>query len=264
MANMIIGWSDWGDEATIDESSAAASGFPVDNVKETQPTDFWDAATGTPYIVLDRGSAAAFDTVALLYTDLSSTATWRVRAADDKASLTDGTADYDSTSVTFRVAGDDDTWPRHHGLIRLSAAETRRWIRIDIDTDGAGGADIGRLIIGSFFQPDVNDAYGRGIAVVDPSTVRRTDAGVLLADARTSYLRADVSLRFLSKSEALDEALSLLRQRGLRNDVLFCADPAETTYLRQGLIYGRITQLNPVIAAQFNRYELRFSVEEML
>jgi len=263
MANIAIGYSDWGDSATIDSSSVETSGFPVENLQATQPTDYWESQTDTPFVVLDRGSAQTFNIVALLFTNVQAGDTWQVRAADTEANLT-AAPGYDSGSVTFRVAGDDDTWDRHHGLLYLSTAQTYRWIRIDLTLGSGATLEAGRLVIGNFFQPSVNESYGRTLGFADPGTTIRTDGGALISDERSRFLTANITLGFLSESELFDSALEFQRLRGTSNDLLIVLDPAESSYLMHQLIYGKLTSSEPSSAAAFNRFRLRFSIEEML
>ena len=280
MANLLIGWADWSDEAVIDEVSSEVSGFPASQLQTPQPSDYWEAAGGNVVLVLDRGSEQAFNVVSLLYTNAPADTVWRIRAANTKAELTKLSTIVDTGYVPFRVPGDDDTWDNHHGLRYVEGGAVARWLRIDIaigatlDTNMvgqqyslAGGGttfEAGRLVVGNLFQPNVNDSYGRGLGVSDPNVAQRTDGGALFSDNRAPFLTATLVLDFMSRAEAFIEAHALLRRRGSRQDVLYVADPADPTYLRQGLIYGRMTRLLPITLPDIDRYQLRLSLEEML
>lgn len=283
MANMLIGWSDWGDEATITSQSAQTSGFPATQLQATQPTDYWEA-TGSEshFVVLDRGESATWNAVALLFTNAPTDSTWRIRGASTEAALTDGSALHDSGVLPFRVPGDDDTWDRHHGLHFVSAGVTCRWLRVDVylgatlaldfvadeysyaGPDADGTLEAGRLVVGDLFQPAVNDAYGRTVGVADPSTVERSEGSALFSDARDPYLTASLNLQFFDDAEAFGEALTILRRRGRRRDVLWVGDPEAPAYLMQQLIYGRLGTIRPIALPNFGRYDLRVTIEEGL
>ena len=262
MANLLLGWSDWGDAATVDEVSAETTSLEGTQVQATQPTDYWEAVSSTPYIIFDRGSAQTWNCVAALFTNMAAADTWRIRTAASKANLT-ASPSLDTGSLAFRVPGDDDTWDRHHGLYYVSGGRSDRWMRIDFSVAG-GTLECGRIVIGNLFQPTSNDSYGRAFGPQDPSDKARTDGGALIADDRTPFLTADVRLGFLSEAEAYGKVFDLFRRRGTRNDILFIGDPAEDTYLMQQIIYGQITRLRPLSLPQFNRYEARLTIEEML
>ena len=280
MANMLIGWADWSDEAVIDEVSSEVSGFPAAQLQAPQPSDYWEAAGGNVVLVLDRGSEQAFNVVSLLYTNAPASTVWRIRAANTKAELTKLSTIMDTGYVPFRVPGDDDTWDSHHGLHYTEGGVVARWLRIDIALGAsldlnmvgqqyslAGGTqtfEAGRLVVGNLFQPEINDSYGRGVGVADPNASQRTDGGALFSDDRAPFLTASLVLDFLSKAEAFVEAHDLLRRRGTRQDVLYVTDPADPAHLRQGLIYGRLTRLLPISLPDVGRYQLRLSLEEML
>jgi len=263
MSNLVIGYADWSDEATIDSSSAETSGFPVENLQSTQPTDYWESQTTTPFVVLDRGNAQDFNVIALLYTNVQSGDTWQVRAADTEANLT-ASPGYDSGSVTFRVPGDDDTWDRHHGFLFLSTTQAYRWIRIALALGTGADLEAGRLIIGDFYQPSVNDSYGRRFGVSDPSTTSRTDGGGLISDERSRFLNATVTLDFQSEADVYGSLFEIRRLRGTSKDILLVLDPDEDTYLMQQMIYGRITADDPFVYPNYNRFRHRFRVEEGL
>lgn len=262
MANLLIGWSDWGDAATVDEVSHETTSFEGTQVQATQPTDYWEAQNAAPYIIFDRGSAQTWNVVAGLFSNMASGDTWRIRTAATKANLT-AAPSLDTGSLTFRVAGDDDTWDRHHGLYYVDGGRSDRWMRIDFAVAG-GTLELGRIVIGNLFQPTSNDSYGRAFGPSDPSDTQRTDGGALYTDDRTPFLTTNITLGFLSEAEAYGNVFDLLRRRGSRNDVLYIGNPTESTYLMQQIIYGQIARVRPLALPQFGRYEVRLRIEEML
>lgn len=268
MGKIAIGWSDWADNASLALIGNEGTGGAVAaNLQTMQPRDLWQSTNLTNlHFELDRGSAQPWNAVALLFTNATSAATWRIRAADDQASLTDGTADYDSGTLTLRAAGADDTWDRPHGLLWVAAGVTRRWLRIDI-ADAANPDTVfraGRLVIGNLWQPTRNAQYPRSVTPRDDSTRDRTDGGALIPTERGDpYLVADLRLDYMSEADALAEIFALRRLRGTRRDMLTVLDPEEGTYLHQGILYGLLTRDEPIVHAGFRRYQHRLQFEEL-
>lgn len=88
MGQVIISAPQWSDNATLVASEFVA-GFPVTRLQKMQPTDRWRASgiTGPLSITCDRGEAKPFNLVSLMFTNGSSDASWRVRAAQTEAEL---------------------------------------------------------------------------------------------------------------------------------------------------------------------------------
>lgn len=268
MGNIAIGWSDWGDEASLETiGNEPGSGAVAAYLQTMQPQDVWQSTSLTSlYFELDRGSAQPWNAVALLFTNATAAATWRIRAAADQVSLTDGSEDYDSGSVTLLAAGSDATWDRSHGLLWMPAGVTSRWLRIDI-SDGANPAGYvraGRLVVGNLWQPTRNAQYPIGWSHQDPSDLERTDGGALIPTARDVFLAADLRFDFLSEADAIEHLYEFRRLRGKRADLLAIADPDDDTYLQQHILYGLITRDDQLLHAGFRRYQHRLQLEELL
>jgi hypothetical protein len=268
MGKVAMGWSDWGDAASLETiGNEPGSGAVAANLQTMQPTELWESTDLTNlHFELDRGSAEALNVVALLYTNASSGATWRIRAADDQASLTDGSADYDSGSITLRAAGADDTWERPHGVLWISAGITRRWLRIDI-TDGSNPDGVfraGRLVIGDLWQPARNAQYPIAFGPVDDTQHKRTDGGSLIPIHRGDpYQVADLRFKFLNEAESLEHVHDFRRRRGRRYDMLVLLDPEDASYLQHRTLYGLITRDDALGHAGFQRFEHRVQINEL-
>ena len=111
--NMLIGYPDWSDAATITSATAAAAGSLVGHLQTMQPSDVYAAATaGGIFIRLDRGSAEPANVAALLFHNGSGTGTWRLRMGD--AAITTGPptvlADSHATNVPMGLTGTPHFW----------------------------------------------------------------------------------------------------------------------------------------------------------
>lgn len=266
MGNIVIGRADWSRNATVIGAGSENPDIPARNLLREQPTDIWES-TGLAdlWVEVDRGETAEWNTVALLFTNATSAATWRVRAADTQAGLTSG-PDYDSGSVQLWAPGASDAWPRRHSFLWAPAGVARRWLRVDV-TDGSNPDGVfraGVLFVAKLWQPSRNMQHPVTLGHIDPSPLSRAQGGPLMADARAPYLSTEVTLDFLSEAEMLDNAFQLRRLAGSHEPVLTALNPDEDTRLHQQLVYGLITNNDLIRSAGFRRYQHVLAIEEML
>lgn len=112
--------------ATITAASAAST-MPASNLNLAQPTDVWRSTSLTSqYIVADLGSAKAVDTIALMFTNLTSAATMRIRGATSQANLT-ASPGYDSSTINPAWAGATQNVDRPPTGPLPTGAPTIRW-----------------------------------------------------------------------------------------------------------------------------------------
>ena len=120
MDNVLIAVADWSDEATITATNEDAS-MPATNLQKKQPGDLWQTEDLTSIqLDFDRGSAKPLNLVALLFTNLTSSATWRVRV--DVSDNTFASPDYDSGNQTFQGSPLLTSLVWRHGFVRPSTA----------------------------------------------------------------------------------------------------------------------------------------------
>lgn len=253
------------DDATITTGSEA-SGLPASNLLTSQPGDKWRATDlNNAYVVLDLGSALEFDLIWLGYTNASSAAQWRVRAAATEAGLTSA-PDYDSGTVGFWPQTGLGDWSFTHGFIHLSTSETRRWVRIDVSDTGNGDGyfQAGRLYLSKGWQPATNVSFGFAVGFVDLGEKGRAGGGQLYAVDRELPRIWQATLGFMTETEAHDNLFDLIRRRRSSRDVLVIKDPAASDHVMENMVYGLMAQPRPAVHRAFGIFENRFEVEEML
>lgn len=254
MGNFVIG-QPWA--ATVTAASAAAT-MPASNLDKPQPTDVWRSTSLTSqYIEIDLGSARAVDLVALLFTNLTSAATWRVQAG-----TTTGVTNYDSGTVTA-WAGATQNVDRPHAFLFLAATQTYRYWKITL-TDAANPAgyfEAGRVFLSNAIQPTRNYAYGAGRGFKD--LTERADAfgGQLLFEQKAKRPVLSWEANWLTEAEMEADVLEL--QRTVEGPVLAILDPDASTY-RMGRLHYGLLSMEPGITASFNRYSTRFTIEGLI
>lgn len=265
MGRVVIATPELSDSATI-YSSSTASSMPATNLQIMQPGE--PACFTTPsaaHVELDLGSAQAINLIWLGYTNASSTATWRIRAASTQSALTTSPG-YDSGLMTHWPSSHASTWERTHALKWLgSSLQTYQWWRIDIadasNTEGVYRA--GRLYLTNAFQPSNNAKYGVALSIIEQA--RRTESlgGEVHPRLAARRQAQDFTIEHLTKAEMLGVFYKYLRKRGVSQDILVILDPEETTYLLEYTVYGLLRDAGRIEIPTFNRYAVNVSIEEM-
>lgn len=268
MSNIVIAMPLWSDNATLTASNEEET-LPGTNLQKTQPTDLWQTQDlSNIYLELDRGSQKNFDLIALLWTNASSNATWRIRAANSQANLTAAPGlDTDSSpQMTFWASSGLTDWDRTHGMYLASSVQTYQWIRIDIfdagNSDGVFKA--GRLFISESWQSSKNDSFGREIGFLDLGSQDLMSNGSLIATQRARVNRANFSIGFLDEDEMMNNAFEIDRLRGITKDVLVVFNPdSSDSHRHKKMIHGFFTRSNPVSHPAYNIYSHEFQIQSV-
>jgi len=266
MSNIVIASPELLEAATITAGSEAG-GMAASNLKLLPGRGRWRAtALGSANLVVDLGAAFAINLIALLYTNATSAATWRIRGATSEANLT-AAPGYDSGNIAHWPAqtglGD---WAWTHAFKFLTTAQNYQWWRIDI-TDAANPAgyyQASRLYIAAAWQPSINISFGASHGWVDPSEHGRSRAGQIAVREMNAYRAMNFQLRFQSEAQLFDNAFRLDRLRGRRRDVLVIRDPDTTTRGMDWCICGIVTDVSPIAHPAFDIYEKSYRLEELL
>lgn len=75
-----------------------------------------------------------------------------------------------------------------------------------------------RLVLGNYFEPTTNMAYGAALAWKETSKLTRTEGGSLRTEASSPYRRWSLSLDALSEVERA-AFLAILQEAGMRDDI---------------------------------------------
>lgn len=160
--------------------------FPIGNIVDRQPkvvAQTNPASSGTSFelsILIDLGADTAFDTVAVMWTNLSMSATWNVfgsPAAAGGSVLSGGNQLLGTTGFGVAPTTREN---RRHGLWTTATPVSRRYIEIKlIDTRAANPEQLiraGVLVIGQRLAPTWNFELGSG-RKVETQSIRRTLPG---------------------------------------------------------------------------------------
>lgn len=212
-------------------------------------------------------TAAVTDQVAVLYHDFPSTAYAHLYFSNSSAFdvIIDSVLNVPLTAEggyannrTLRPLG------YRHGLwSRIGQPVTARYLRIVFVTPTSADVKVGRVMIGRAIQPEFNSDYGDtswGYQTEEPELL---DSGVEVLVEHTPAPEMEFRLSWLKESEmqADWEPLSRLAVQG--EPVLVCRRPDPHPYRHSGMFYGRL-RLNPIVAADFDMYEVTGKIRSMV
>jgi hypothetical protein len=286
------------DYAVLSTAAATAASMPLANLALPQPTDktrFTSVVSAISFdidITLAKTitGATGVRLVAIPYNNASSTGTWTVIFATTQANLTSSPA-LTSTQNLWPCSGLEEWGVRIPSYLWIPTARTENWIRITINdtaprkpdaaTIGAYTTatyfDIGRLIVAQAYVP--GDSGGNtgsnrtgvqfGVSDGLHEEVRRviSEGGQIFPRERPRPRSKTFTLRSNgpnAEAEFLTNVEPLRRRRGVSRDVFVMEDVTATTFIPDRLIYGLMGELEDVSLPDYNHYEVRFTVQEML
>ena len=262
MANIMIASGKYIDEANA-LSATSESAYPVTNLQNLQPTKIWRNSSTSATIDIDLGSARTVTMAALLHTNLSATATWRVHMASSQARL--GNSDYIGAVNDFFDGNDRDSWDRISGVNVFASSKTYQWMRLVLsDASNVDGyLEAGRVFADNAWIPSINMHYNWSLGYKDDSRHTPTIGGQTIVTARGTRREIKFELGHLTEAEMYDNAFDLDRNRGSSKDILVVKDYENTTYVNDQIIHGTSRTLQPIINERYGIFKKRYLVTEL-
>ena len=244
-------------------SAASEPAFPVENLQNLQPTKVWRNGTTSATIDIDLGSARTVTMAAMLHTNLSATATWRVHMASSQARL--GSNDYIGAVTDFFNGNDRTSWDRISGVEVFASSKTYQWMQIVLNdaSNTDGYLQVGRVLADNAWIPSINMNYGWGLGYKDDSRPAQTIGGQTIITARGTRRELKFELGHLTEEEMYDYAFALDRNRGSSKDILVVKDYENTAYVNDQAIHGLSKTLQPIINERYGIFKKRYLITEL-
>ena len=272
----------YSDDATVTASSEDSS-FPVSNLKTEPRRQSW-RTTGTTgqYLTLDMGAVKVFNAICLVNHNFSQAAEYNIYGHASNI-FPSGTA-----SASFKLenqpiypacigAGEYYCgWSGAGGvpsseqltlmgrtiLDTFDQSEYRYWHITFTDSQISDSyIEIGRLVFGYAFQPQINMDWGHDFEIVDPSKIQVTKGGGVVTDTGIIYRRKKSTFSFLSDSEKYFDFYDLIRTIGKSGNFVICYFPQEQEAGRYfETFYGKIEKFTPIrqTALDTNKFTITF------
>ena len=251
-----LGFANQTDQATLSGGSWNAS-YPITNLQNrylSQKARTSDDSTGSTTISIDLGAVQSIGVVALIATNISPSASIRIRGADNSSMTSPA---YDSGTV--------EPYEHTDYAISFDVVEVQYW-RIDItDTSNPDGyVEIGRLFIGGRFRPAINVDYGPTIGVESKTQVQEALNGPEYFDDRVNRRVWKGTWSALTNAEAYRQMLVIMRGQDVSGEVYFFEDDEDTLYQDQRWFYGRMRSLNAIDWPYLDRHSVGVEISELL
>jgi len=262
---------------TLPTVTGADSFFPASNLLTYDPTQVTKVNAQTTTITWDLGMARRMDIIALLFTNTSPRAVWRIAMSNDGTNWsafpgqTSGDTAFWAQLTTAAGAGPfaEDADPRkgallrNHGVWLLQDGTSCRYIRIIVTDVGSSSLTFGRLFVGRAFRPAMNWQYGSSFSFDDTGRRERTDRGALVLDPGRVIVSASVKLDFLSTNELYDFVYEFNAWRGACREILAVLDTDVVSRLHKNMLYATITDGRRVVAEEFNAWSQTWILESI-
>ena len=256
MPNLRIIYDNAADRATI--TTSAAGPFQVDNVKSDTKSLIYRSTGLSTQFTLSWSNLTTVGGIALPATNLSGSATVRVRLyptadAQGAPSADSGTVlacpgntlelwnwnlPLNANAFAFGGASKTTVWFNSHYTIRQCVIDI-----VDTTANLSGYIDCGRLVVGSYWEPKHNVQNGSmNIEMADLSTSDRTDGGDLLATRSVKHDKLRFDLAYLEELDR-QQFMRIARLAGKSKNILVTVFPdnQNTVLAQDTTIYGKIT-----------------------
>jgi hypothetical protein len=215
-------------------AAPAAPTLAADMLNDMVGVQYVSGRVGTTDAIdIDLGAATAIDTIALLQTN-GSAATWTVLGAATRSGLDTAPTLFSGTFAAGSVTPESG---RTHALAVLASPATFRWFRI-----GLAGLfapiEVGRLVIGRRFQPEVNFSFGAVLGARDLAGGDFSRRGIFLPG--DGVIQRSIQLRWAhaQRDEAEQQISTLIERVGNRGHLLLCIDPDAHPQRQRRLYFG--------------------------
>lgn len=255
---MLIAWQNLVDGATLTASSEQATA-PGANVQNAHLSKKWYAVNGvnSASLLLDLGSSLACALLAVLGSNLTPTATFRLRGSDSDPTGVTGEK-YDSTSISAGVVSGYEAF-----YFSFISATARYWLLNLVDTS-VTTLQVGRVFLGPKWAPSRNQGFGWQVTSQDDSVVTESYGGQSFVDIRPQKRIFEFTLSWMSEAEMYANAFAMARANGVAKDVLAVNDIAGAGYLPQQSVYGLCTASQPLVNDNYGVFRQKFSIKERL
>lgn len=252
MSKLSIIYKNIADQAVI-TASTTASGFSVDNLKNTQKTSVHRSTVNTVVYTLTWSTAQSLDSVALPATNLQSGATIRVQlydAADSVLPIADTGALQACKNQSIEVYNSVNA-PSYVDFGFGGATKTSVWLsqvyktvkKLVITLNSTATIDCARIICGESWKSERQVNRGIELGFVDSSEITTTRSGNTYADRKPISDTMRFDLEYLSDLDR-QQLQKIMRSWGSNALLYICVFPDNTNpeLTQTYSIYGRSNQ----------------------
>lgn len=238
---------------TLSSSSSAIANFPATNALNDYESMVWRDSSATPQVVLDMGTAASYDAIAIVGTNLTAGTSVTITLASD-ASVTVIALNTTVTSVLGDVVAGEPTAFVHH----LGATYTSRYVRLrfnNVATLPSATLSVARAIVGPALTFEVD---GEAEHRYEDRSIINEGRGFETVDEFGVYPSFKCSVSLLSETEVRQKWHPFMSKVGTSRPVFFAIDTA--TKHQTEMLYGRLIATVPIKQTFYDAWQAEITV----
>lgn len=282
MSNTIIGYQNRIDGSTLGAYGSWSVGLPLTNIQNKQLSKVArtvDNLAASTRLRFSTDIARIISTVGVIAHNLTSAATWRYKVYSDSGYIT---VAYDSGAMNVWPQSPYGTyeWEDVHFwdltptdeeinfytktvVFSVPVSVSEQFYQIEFFENVALYVELGRVFVGTKYQPVINMSLGASISYGSNTTVDTAMSGAEYFDRRNSYRVAEFTLDHLTYAESILNN-DIMKISGTDLEVLYIWDDADTLNLQRRAFLGRLRTLSPISQPYINRYQTAYEIKELL
>lgn len=278
MSNARFLYANAADLASLVASSQASASLAITNLQTDEKSEVWRSVGTTADFTATFTADQTIGGVVLPWTNLSATATMRVRLYNASAVLL-----LDTGTNIACPGGNPSLWGWTAAQLNSNSfgygggSYARAWFtqtagvrsfRVDlVDSSNAQGyLEVGRLVAGPYWQPVKNPDWDLVLHPgVDTSKHYRNDSGTLMTDPGTVHRKQQIPLSMWTNAER-DIFWSIIASNGKSIPLLFSLLPDETSDPKgeqMGMVYGKLMDSPATRFPAFRQFTTNLDFEEV-
>jgi hypothetical protein len=287
MSNLRIIYNNGMDRATSVAASTEAGSLAATNLLTDIKSQVWRSTSTTATLTVQWALSETVGGCVLPFTNLTSTATIRVRGytdpGDSSPAFDTGTV-YASPSGLFGSAGDwgvealgtnsyiqggVNTFAYGGGAAAYVWFPLTRVKKVVIDlvdsANTAGYIEASRLVLGAYFQAERNPDYNAITMSNDETTKQeRSDSGDMRVDKGTMSRALTINFQYLSVADR-DHIYRIMRRNGMTKPLFISPVPQSTDIGDEQIfqVYGYMTKASSLQYQYFNQYVSSVTIGEI-
>ena len=284
MSNTIIGYQNRIDAATFAAYGSWSTTLPLTNIKTrslSRKARSTNAANSSTKLRFSLDSARVIGSVAIVNHNMQKDATWRYRVYSDSGY---STLVYDSGTINVWPLmpfgsyewEDENFWDLQLSDEEIAlftktltyvpdTIESAQYYQIEFfdSTNTDGYVELGRIFVGSIYQPTLNMSLGASIGDEANTIIDVALSGAEFFDRRTSYRVAQFTLDHLTYNESIING-DIIKISGVDAEVVYIYDDNTALDLHRRAFLGRLRALSPISQPYNTRYQTTYEIKELL
>jgi hypothetical protein len=284
MANTIIGYQNRIDAVTFAAYGSWSTSLPLNNIKTRQLSKkarSTNAANSSTKLRFSTDIERIVSTLGIIAHNLSVNATWRYRVYSDSGYTTlvydsgaldvwpsspYGTYEWEDVHFWDLTPTDEEIAYYTKNLIYVvPSIVSAQYYQIEFfdSSNSDGYIELGRIFMGSTYQPVLNMNLGASIGYESATVVDTAMSGAEFFDRRDSFRIAQFTLDHLTYAESILNN-DIMKISGTDLEVLYIWDSADALNLQRRSFLGRLRSLSPISQPYNTRYQTTYEIKELL